>query len=439
MPTLPAWRGLCRAGKSQAKTADPIALVEPARALVFGSLNVDLKASVQGRDWPKGNATEVGEFHSSPGGKGGNEAVQIAKLGVRAMLVGRVGNDELGEQTQNNLRCAARPSLALASAPLCLPARTHAMIDGAAHVRRLACVRHRAVNLMTKTGMVEFEDGIFSDDKLRTGVAMQLVFDKKEDGAGHTGQSQSITKVNVLCGGANLGISSGGYEVKYIESVFQNCAPPPPSTPPLPPRADARGTPAHPQHRLWPPAATSHQKRQSLHSGLPRPSAPPPPLCTPSPRRRRIPDGVQAPEVLVLQLEISVAPMLEAAQKARRKGCLVVLKPSPLVPKTMAMALQLLDHTDVAFVNEREAIALLRGVDPSIDLLQLGLTDPSCLVNAADAERVATALLARCATLHTVVVQALAGHVLCQARPRPHPSAPTPTLPRFLARASLPL
>ena len=39
------------------------------------------------------------------------------------------------------------------------------------------------------------------------------------------GQSQSITKVNVLCGGANLGITSGGYEVKYIESVFMNCAP----------------------------------------------------------------------------------------------------------------------------------------------------------------------------------------------------------------------
>ena len=30
--------------------------------------------------------------------------------------------------------------------------------------------------MMTKTGAVEFEDGIFSDDKLRTGVAMQLVF-----------------------------------------------------------------------------------------------------------------------------------------------------------------------------------------------------------------------------------------------------------------------
>ena len=87
----------------------------------------------------QGNATEVGEFHSSPGGKGGGEAVQIAKLGVRAMLVGRVGNDELGEQTQNNLRCAARPSLALASAPLCLPARTHAMIDGAPYVVLRAC------------------------------------------------------------------------------------------------------------------------------------------------------------------------------------------------------------------------------------------------------------------------------------------------------------
>ena len=40
--------------------------------------------------------------------------------------------------------------------------------------------------MMTKTGAVEFEDGIFSDDKLRTGVAMQLVFDKKENAADHT-------------------------------------------------------------------------------------------------------------------------------------------------------------------------------------------------------------------------------------------------------------
>lgn len=65
--------------------------------IVLGGVNMDLKAEAAG-EWPTGNSMAVGTFSYSPGGKGGNEAVAVARLGVPVTLVGRVGRDEYGQE-----------------------------------------------------------------------------------------------------------------------------------------------------------------------------------------------------------------------------------------------------------------------------------------------------------------------------------------------------
>jgi ribokinase len=39
-----------------------------------------------------------------PGGKGGNEAIAVARLGVPTLMVGRVGNDEHGQMLINAMK-----------------------------------------------------------------------------------------------------------------------------------------------------------------------------------------------------------------------------------------------------------------------------------------------------------------------------------------------
>ena len=63
--------------------------------IVFGSLNMDLKAETVSRI-ADGASSTTGIFSASPGGKGANEAVALARLGVRTFLIGRVGKDEMG-------------------------------------------------------------------------------------------------------------------------------------------------------------------------------------------------------------------------------------------------------------------------------------------------------------------------------------------------------
>eukprot|EP00962_Isochrysis_galbana_P050701 scaffold22064_cov112-Isochrysis_galbana.AAC.2 len=47
----------------------PASGVPPVRVVVFGSINIDLRADAKGR-WPKYDATTVGTFSQSAGGKG---------------------------------------------------------------------------------------------------------------------------------------------------------------------------------------------------------------------------------------------------------------------------------------------------------------------------------------------------------------------------------
>jgi ribokinase len=65
--------------------------------VVVGSLNMDLVVEVP--RLPRPGETVLGRRHfSNPGGKGANQAVAAARLGGDVAMVGRVGDDEPGEQ-----------------------------------------------------------------------------------------------------------------------------------------------------------------------------------------------------------------------------------------------------------------------------------------------------------------------------------------------------
>jgi ribokinase len=64
-------------------------------AVVFGSLNMDLVSQVP--RLPASGETILGSsFVTTPGGKGANQAVALAKLGVPTVMIGRVGDDDFG-------------------------------------------------------------------------------------------------------------------------------------------------------------------------------------------------------------------------------------------------------------------------------------------------------------------------------------------------------
>ncbi|MBE9028410.1 ribokinase [filamentous cyanobacterium LEGE 11480] len=64
-------------------------------AIVFGSLNMDLASRVPRIPTP-GETILGSEFVTTAGGKGANQAVALAKLGVATQMIGRVGGDDFG-------------------------------------------------------------------------------------------------------------------------------------------------------------------------------------------------------------------------------------------------------------------------------------------------------------------------------------------------------
>ena len=73
--------------------------------VVFGSINLDLTIEVP--RLPVKGETVVGDrFFSAAGGKGANQAVAIAKLGVPVSLVGQVGQDTFGRTLIEGLQTA---------------------------------------------------------------------------------------------------------------------------------------------------------------------------------------------------------------------------------------------------------------------------------------------------------------------------------------------
>lgn len=66
------------------------------KVIVLGSLNMDL--SIQCNNLPKNGETINGfDFFMNPGGKGGNQAVAAAKLGVDTRMIAQIGNDVFGK------------------------------------------------------------------------------------------------------------------------------------------------------------------------------------------------------------------------------------------------------------------------------------------------------------------------------------------------------
>lgn len=71
--------------------------------IVFGSINMDLATKVSRLPVP-GETLRGRNFTTTPGGKGGNQAMAIARLGGEVYLVGRVGGDRFGEELRENLQ-----------------------------------------------------------------------------------------------------------------------------------------------------------------------------------------------------------------------------------------------------------------------------------------------------------------------------------------------
>jgi ribokinase len=76
-----------------------------AHITVVGSLNMDLVARTP--RIPQPGETIIGsDFHTVPGGKGANQAVAAARLGVQVSMVGRVGRDTFAGPLLDNLAAA---------------------------------------------------------------------------------------------------------------------------------------------------------------------------------------------------------------------------------------------------------------------------------------------------------------------------------------------
>ena len=73
--------------------------------IVFGSINIDLVATAP--RLPVAGETLLGrDFFQTPGGKGANQAVALARLGVPTQMLGRVGGDSFGAELVNNLKAS---------------------------------------------------------------------------------------------------------------------------------------------------------------------------------------------------------------------------------------------------------------------------------------------------------------------------------------------
>lgn len=85
-------------------------------AIVLGSLNMDLVTQVP--RIPDKNETLMGKsFHTTPGGKGANQAVALSQLAIPTRFIGNVGNDDFGQQLIATIENSGLASDAIAITP----------------------------------------------------------------------------------------------------------------------------------------------------------------------------------------------------------------------------------------------------------------------------------------------------------------------------------
>eukprot|EP00327_Prymnesium_parvum_P033079 CAMPEP_0195599388 /NCGR_PEP_ID=MMETSP0815-20121206/4007_1 /TAXON_ID=97485 /ORGANISM="Prymnesium parvum, Strain Texoma1" /LENGTH=1645 /DNA_ID=CAMNT_0040738823 /DNA_START=358 /DNA_END=5295 /DNA_ORIENTATION=+ len=294
------------------------------RVIVFGSINMDLKAETSGF-WPRPGSAHLGTFSMSPGGKGANEAVALSRLGVPTTLVGRVGKDEMGRAVLEQLTSR--------------------------QYRGLDCSRVRA-----------FDDA-------STGVA--VLFVTEADGQ----------KGSVVCQGANG--AAGDEEVAVILSLL----------PPLKTTMPINGDIA------------AHESI-STAVGSPESAGLVSPTFSHGSSADKLHHTSISPPILLLQLELPVPPMLILAEEARRRGCLVVLKASPIAEEYVKGIEALLSEgIDWCFLNEWEAPTLL------------GWMNMTPLKAVDEAEQAAEAVLLRFPQLSCAVITCGVAHVLRQRQP----------------------
>jgi ribokinase len=74
--------------------------------IVLGSINIDIVTKVS-RSPLAGETVHGCDFFTAPGGKGANQAVAAARLGVETYMVGRVGSDLFGQELLTSLQDAS--------------------------------------------------------------------------------------------------------------------------------------------------------------------------------------------------------------------------------------------------------------------------------------------------------------------------------------------
>ena len=87
--------------------------IERKPIVVVGSINMDLVARTP-RIPLSGQSLIVTGFDTTPGGKGANQAVAVARLGYPVHMVGAVGEDVFGKALLDNLAAAGVETAAVA-------------------------------------------------------------------------------------------------------------------------------------------------------------------------------------------------------------------------------------------------------------------------------------------------------------------------------------
>jgi len=82
------------------------------KAVVIGSMNIDFTMDVDHLP-SKGETVPAVRLRTSPGGKGLNQAVALARLGAEVLMVGAVGNDASGKVLLGNLHKDCIPDFAI--------------------------------------------------------------------------------------------------------------------------------------------------------------------------------------------------------------------------------------------------------------------------------------------------------------------------------------